>query len=340
MWSNVAMSSAMWIGWARGRSTTARPMRMRWVRAAMALAIVIGEDRTLIAEKWYSASHTELTPKASAASTSAKHSAKASRSVIPSRVGNSMKTPDSMSDGRLADPGEVRLGNLRARGLRGGDVHRGRASARRFHVSQPFFLCRIRIAEQLHHDPVRIQEVDAPGHAVVHDVVDGGPSLHQATVGRLQGPVALHLERKVVQSDRSLLGRPGPGGRFEQGEVVMHHAAGQEGARTVGALPGHLAPHPVAVEPGGPLDVGHVKDDMPDLFGYAHCDSLPSPAVGWVSDHRPSPSLRPGLGYCLIPRSPAVGKAGGPLAALAVTNPATQTGPDPDIQGARSISEQ
>src|SRR5438445_811762 len=125
----------------------------------------IGEDRTLIAEKWYSASHTELTPKASAASTSAKHSAKASRSVIPARVGNSMKTPDSMSDGRLADPGEVCLGNLRAGGLRGGDVHRGRASARRFQLGQPFFFCRIRIAEQLHHDPVRIQEVDAPGHA-------------------------------------------------------------------------------------------------------------------------------------------------------------------------------
>src|SRR5882724_9152164 len=153
MWSNVAMSSAMWIGWARGRSTTARPMRMRWVRAAMALAIVIGEDRTLIAEKWYSASHTELTPRASAASTSAKHSAKASRSVIPARVGNSMKTPDSMSDGWLADPGEVRLGNLRAWRLRGGDVHWGRASARRFHVGQPSFLSRIRIAEQLHHDP-------------------------------------------------------------------------------------------------------------------------------------------------------------------------------------------
>src|SRR6266850_5663294 len=267
MWSNVAMSSAMWIGWARGRSTTARPMRMRWVRAAMALAMVIGEDRTLIAEKWYSASHTELTPRASAASTSEKHSAKASRSVIPAGVGNSMKTPDSMRDGRLADPGEVRLGNLRAWRLRCGDVHRGRPSASRFHVGQSFFLCRIRIAEQLHHDPVRIQEVDAPGHAVVHDVVDGGPSLYQATVGRSQGPVALHLERKVVQADRSLLGRPGPGGRFEQGEVVMHHA-----------------PHHVAVEPGGPLDVGHVEDDMPDPFGYAHCDSLPS-------DHRPSPSL-------------------------------------------------
>src|SRR6059036_73582 len=207
------MSSAMWIGWARGRSTTARPMRMRWVRAAMALAIVIGEDRTLIAEKWYSASHTELTPRASAASTSAKHSAKASRSVIPSRHGNSMKSPKS----KLADPGKVSLEDLRSWGLRCSDVHRDSPSAGGFHVG---------IGEELHLDPVRIQEVDAACHAVVHDVVDGCPSLHQPFVGRLQGPVAFHLERKVIQADRSLLCLPGSRRRFEQSEVVMHHAAG------------------------------------------------------------------------------------------------------------------
>src|SRR5437762_10827985 len=40
----------------------------------------------------------------------------------------------------------------------------------------------------------------------LHDAL---PIFHQATVGRLQGPVALHLERKMVQADRSLLGRPG-----------------------------------------------------------------------------------------------------------------------------------
>src|SRR2546427_5418945 len=173
MWSNVAMSSAMWIGWVRGRSTTARPMRMRWVRAAMALAMVIGEDRTLIAEKWYSASHTELTPRASAASTSAKHSAKASRSVIPSRHGNSMKSPKS----KLADPGKVSLGDLRSWGLRCDDVHRDSPSAGGFHVGQSFLLGGIGIGEKLHLDPVRIQEVDAASHAVVLDRVDGATSL-------------------------------------------------------------------------------------------------------------------------------------------------------------------
>src|SRR6266849_2003962 len=162
MWSTVAISSAMWIGWARGKRTTARPMRMRWVRAAMALAIVMGEDKTLIGEKWYSASHTELTPRASAASTNAKHSAKASRSVIPSRHGNSMKSPKS----KLADPGKVSLGDLRSWGLRCDDVHRDSPSAGGFHVGQSFLLGGIGIGGKLHLDPVRIQEVDAAGHAV------------------------------------------------------------------------------------------------------------------------------------------------------------------------------
>src|SRR2546425_1508737 len=183
------MSSAMWIGWARGKSTTARPMRMRWVRAARGLAIVMGEDKRVMGEKWCSASHTELTTRASAASTNAKHSAKASRSVIPSRYGNSMKSPKSMGvslladearrGGPLADPGKVSLGDLRAWRLRGGDVHRDSPSAGGFHVGQSLLLGGIGIGEELHLDPVRIQEVDAAGHAVVHDVVDGGPSLHE-----------------------------------------------------------------------------------------------------------------------------------------------------------------
>src|SRR4030095_7973750 len=200
MWSRVAMSSAMWIGWARGKSTTARPMRMRWVRAAIALATVMGEDRTLIGAKWYSANHTELTPKASAASTSAKHSAKASPSVIPSRHGNSRKSPTSMR--HSADPREVSLRDLRWWGFRGRDVQRNSPSPGGFHVGQSFLLGGISIREELHHEPVRIQEVDAAGHAVVHDVVDGGPRLYQPLVGRLKCPVALHLEGKVIEADR------------------------------------------------------------------------------------------------------------------------------------------
>ena len=62
----------------------------------MALAIVMGEESTLMAEKWYSASHTESTPSASASCARAKHSAKASPSVISWRDGNSRKTPKSM----------------------------------------------------------------------------------------------------------------------------------------------------------------------------------------------------------------------------------------------------
>src|SRR2546426_1454554 len=284
MWATVAMPSAMWMGWAGAKSTTARPRGMRGVGAAVALAIVMGEDKTLTGEKWYSASHTELTPRASAASTNAKHSAKASRSVIPSRYGNSMKSPKSMGvslladearrGGPLADPGKVSLGDLRAWRLRGGDVHRDSPSAGGFHVGQSLLLGGIGIGEELHLDPVRIQEVDAAGHAVVHDVVDGGPSLNQPLVGRLQGPVALHLERKVIQADRSLLCRPGPCGRFEQGEVVVHHAAGQKGPRPIRAIPRHLEPHHIPIEPGGPFDVGDVEDDMPDLFGCAHSDFL------------------------------------------------------------------
>src|SRR5467141_3150727 len=96
MWSRVATSSATWIGWLKGNSATARPMRIRRVRAAMALATIRGEDRTLIGAKWYSANHTESTPPASASSTSEKHSAKASGSLIPSRQGNSTNNPMSM----------------------------------------------------------------------------------------------------------------------------------------------------------------------------------------------------------------------------------------------------
>src|SRR5262249_40447156 len=129
-----------------------------------------------------------------------------------------------------------------------------------------------------HLDAVRIQEVDTAGHTVVHDVVDGGARVHQATVGRLQRLVTLHLERKVIQADRPLLYRPGPCRRSEEGEVVVHHAARQKGDSPVGAITRHLETNHIPVELGRPFDVGHVEDDVPDLFGYAH-DSLPLQAL-------------------------------------------------------------
>src|SRR5215831_4616192 len=82
-------------------------MRMRRVRAAMALATIRGEDRTLIGAKWYSANHSESTPLASASSTSVKHSAKASCSLIPSRQGNSTNNPTSMRTPFSPRPGPL-----------------------------------------------------------------------------------------------------------------------------------------------------------------------------------------------------------------------------------------
>ena len=46
MWSTVAASSATRSGLVSGRTWTARPVRIRWVRAAMALAITMGDART------------------------------------------------------------------------------------------------------------------------------------------------------------------------------------------------------------------------------------------------------------------------------------------------------
>ena len=46
IWSRVATSSAMRTGCPNGKRRTASPMRIRWVRAAMALAMVTGEAST------------------------------------------------------------------------------------------------------------------------------------------------------------------------------------------------------------------------------------------------------------------------------------------------------
>ena len=45
IWSTVAASSASRSGWHSGNTCTAMPIFMRWVRAAIALAIASGADR-------------------------------------------------------------------------------------------------------------------------------------------------------------------------------------------------------------------------------------------------------------------------------------------------------
>src|SRR4029453_7301557 len=68
-----------------------------WVRAAMAVAITRGDDRTERPFwKWISASHTESKPSASAAVTWASASSKACASSIPGGLWNSVKSPISM----------------------------------------------------------------------------------------------------------------------------------------------------------------------------------------------------------------------------------------------------
>ena len=73
------------------------PTLMRLVLAAMAAASMKGEERTeRLGAKWASASQTASRPSCSAMSTWAKDSAKASAWVMPSRVWNSMKDPNSI----------------------------------------------------------------------------------------------------------------------------------------------------------------------------------------------------------------------------------------------------
>ena len=95
--SRTAISSATLTGLARGSKITAVPSRIRSVRAAILLKIVIGEDNTRPGLKWYSANQRESTPRFSASLTSTKDSSKASFSVPPSCIGNSRNNPNSMA---------------------------------------------------------------------------------------------------------------------------------------------------------------------------------------------------------------------------------------------------
>src|SRR6266571_2376050 len=176
-------------------------------------------------------------------------------------------------DGYLADLGIVSLRNSRLYGLRSSDVQRGSLAGGRFHEGQSLFFGVKGIAEQLHFNPVGVQKVDAPRHAVVHDVVNRGVGFHQALMGFLQSAVALYLEREVVQADLPFLAWLGPLGRFEQGEVVVYNPTGQKGTRAIRAIPGHLKTHHVTVECGRPCDISDIEYEMADLLRYAHDDS-------------------------------------------------------------------
>src|SRR3984893_3337906 len=73
------------------------PILTRRVRAAMAVAMTSGEDRTERPFwKWISASHTASKPSSSAAVTWASDSSKAWASSIPGGLWNSVKSPTSM----------------------------------------------------------------------------------------------------------------------------------------------------------------------------------------------------------------------------------------------------
>src|SRR5262245_40671419 len=105
-------------------------------------------------------------------------------------------------------------------------------------------------------------------------MVNRGIGRHQAFVGLLQGRVALHLERKVVQPDLPLLCWLRALRRFEQGEVVVDNAAGQKGPRAIGTIPGKLETYHIPVELRGPLHITDIEYQMADLLRYTHRDCL------------------------------------------------------------------
>src|SRR5437867_5154640 len=72
------------------------PIRIRLVRAAIALATTNGELTMVRGRKWNSASQKQSMPMSSASSASSSHSSKACASVRPSRVANLTKIPNSM----------------------------------------------------------------------------------------------------------------------------------------------------------------------------------------------------------------------------------------------------
>ena len=94
MWSTIAASSATRSGLAKGKTCTARPIPMRLVMAAAALAPISGEANTaLFGRKWLSPNQKVSSPASSARVTRSNHSLNVSAWLEPSRVVNMENMP-------------------------------------------------------------------------------------------------------------------------------------------------------------------------------------------------------------------------------------------------------
>jgi hypothetical protein len=102
IWSTVAPSSAIRSGLPSGKTWTASPIFMFFVRPAIALAMTIGEASTeRPAATWDSDSHVASSPSRSASSIRSNPSEKASASACPGLTGNSQNMPNSMRSAYL-----------------------------------------------------------------------------------------------------------------------------------------------------------------------------------------------------------------------------------------------
>jgi len=133
MWSTVATSSAMRSGWLSGRTCTAVPIRIRRVRAAIALATWREAEMTeRLGVKWISPSQTQSTPPASARSAVSKMSRNAPAWVAPWRS-SSTKIPKCTTPIVTGPRGGVKRGRGRGYHRRSGR----RARAADFSMAKP-----------------------------------------------------------------------------------------------------------------------------------------------------------------------------------------------------------
>ena len=87
------------------------------------------------------------------------------------------------------------------------------------------------------------------------------PAVLQSRPGRGQ------LGKRVADLDREVVERPSSGGvDFDEGEVVMGVAGGEEGHRAFAEVSaGDLAEAEHLVEVEGPAEVGHAEHEVSDL---------------------------------------------------------------------------